>query len=378
MKFFSYSTSAVLVLSLVILACVEPYFPGETSGNPDLLVVDGFLNASSNSSRVVLSRTVPLVSEADPAPVSQAIVSIEEEGGGKFTLMEGDAGVYSGTVNVNTSRRYRLTIRSAGRDYSSSWEEVFITPPIEEIAFRPGDETLDIMVNTSDPTGKNKYFRWTFAETWEYFSPYYSGYEILPNEDIVERTVPISRCWRTDPAFRIFIASSDQLTSNVIRNFTLSRIPRTSIKISSRYSVSVRQFAISESAYTYLLNLQKTTESLGGLFDPMPGRVIGNISSSNPSEPVIGYFNAGTVDEKRIFVTPRDLPERFVQYRGPFCEYDTLMLSDRREWPSGPLLLFPVYSMTGQFPIGYTAAETNCADCRVLGGGTITKPEFWP
>src|SRR5699024_5022852 len=107
------------------------------------------------------------------------------------------------------------------------------------------------------------------------------------------------RCWYNDNSSKILIGTSREFTSNVIQNATLISIPVESIKISLRYSINVQQIALTEEAYTYWLGLYKTTENVGGLFDPMPAQVIGNISGlSDPNETVVGFFSGATISEK--------------------------------------------------------------------------------
>ena len=60
--------------------------------------------------------------------------------------------------------------------------------------------------------------------------------------------------------------------------------------------------------YEYLQDLQRVTESVGGLFDSQPYEILGNIRSMDPSIPVLGFFSAGFINEKRTFVRFSDLP----------------------------------------------------------------------
>jgi hypothetical protein len=142
----------------------------------------------------------------------------------------------------------------------------------------------------------------------------------------------------------------------------------------------VKQVALSEEGYNYWLNLYKTTENVGGLFDPMPGQVIGNIVNvQDPSEIVVGFFSAATVQEQRIFIDKDDLPERYSTYLSPQCLIDSIMLEDLRKYPDTKLLISTIYSQGG-FPVllGYTSTENSCIDCRTYGGGKLEKPDFWP
>ena len=57
--------------------------------------------------------------------------------------------------------------------------------------------------------------------------------------------------------------------------------------------------------YRYWNQIKKINESQGSLFDIQPGIVVGNIRSvENPTETVLGYFDAGVIKTKRVFFVP--------------------------------------------------------------------------
>jgi hypothetical protein len=118
---------------------------------------------------------------------------------------------------------------------------------------------------------------------------------------------------------------------------------------------------------------------VGGLFDPLPSEVNGNLRSiSHPSEKVIGFFSGGTVHEMRRYLSRKELPEEklplFLNNMN-FCPLDTIPLSDVGRIPTGSSLVGAIYSQAGGI-IGYTSSIQQCIDCRVFGG-TTTKPGFW-
>jgi hypothetical protein len=140
----------------------------------------------------------------------------------------------------------------------------------------------------------------------------------------------------------------------------------------------VQQQTLTTEGYNYWSNLQKSTEQLGGLFDPLPSEVSGNIHCiSNPSEKVIGFFSGGSTEEKRIFLLPRQLPEGmgYYNYRNPNCIADTILLADIPATDPATLLIDGIYP-PGRMLIGYTTSYASCIDCKYLGGVT-QRPDFW-
>jgi hypothetical protein len=158
-------------------------------------------------------------------------------------------------------------------------------------------------------------------------------------------------------------------------------IPGESSKIARRYSVQVEQRVLSKEAYDFWVALQKTTESLGGLFDPLPSQVIGNLWSNNPNaaEPVLGYFSGGSAPRQRIFIDFVDLPSNILSvYRPRYCgdeDVSPVFNAVLRSLLKSTLLIDPIY-VQGVGVVGYTTADNACIDCRIFGG-TTKRPDFW-
>jgi hypothetical protein len=374
-------------LFLMALSCVEPYAPPEISGNPDFLVVDGFLNATSSSCSVRLTRAVAISSDAGFAevvedPSNPIEVWLEDEQGSQLALSRISVGLYEGSsLPIDINRKYRLVVDvPPSEKYASDFVAVRITPAIDDIFFEATEEEVKIFLNTSDASGSSNHYRWTWDETWEYTTPYYSMYKIVNGKDEPRpESEQIYRCYRTDASQKIMVASSTELNSDAIRNFEIQQVARSSQKLQYRYSLNVKQMALTEEAYTYWYNLYKTTENVGGLFDPMPGEVRGNFQSvKSSSSKAIGFFSASTVEEKRIFIATADLPLDYNNFRQHFCEKDTVLLEDIPFVEDGRLLIGPVYATGFPVLIGYTSSDVPCIDCRRLNGGVTEKPSFWP
>lgn len=376
--------SASCILSLLALGCIEPYTIEGVRADLKYLVVDGFINASEKTCSVRLSRSVSLNDEHIPPGEAGAIVSVRSEDGGEFFLTEqegDDAGVYvAGEIAVIPDQNYKLHIvLGNGRQYESTFIRIERAAQIASLIWIAGDDEIDIHVSTVPNSSSTQFYRWRLEESWQYNAPRSSNMIIRDGRpNAREPHESVFTCYRTDPSYNILIGSSQNLTSNVIRNYIVQSVSTSSIRLSMLYRIMVRQYALSEEAYTFWLNLYKTTENTGGLFDPMPGQVTGNIKCvSDPSEPVIGYFSGSTVEEKAIWISRYDLPRGYVTYRAPLCPPDTLGLDQIGGLREGTPLVDAVFSPFGSL-IGYTFASPSCVDCRVYGGGTTNKPHFWP
>lgn len=373
----------IFIIVLIGMGCVEEYPPPVADGAVDFLVVDGSINSTTGSVEVILTRAIALDSQDAPPPELNAQLQIEDDNGMVYSLGDYGSGVYrKDNFIIEDNTAYRLSIKRAdGRTYYSEYVSMKNTPPIDSIVWSPSrlrDEIL-IQINTHDDANNTRYYQWTFEETYEYTSPFLSLYKYengmvvdIPREDYV------NRCWKSLLSTKIIIASSEELNNDIISNFVVHRIPVGSQELSIKYSILVKQRALTNEAYTYWLNLQQTTENLGGLFDPQPGRVNGNISSvSNPNEPVIGYFDIAAIQEKRIFIASTDLPSDLRTRRDLMgCTVDSVSVQDVGNVGQigGLALVGPIEE--GVTIVGYTYSRIGCTDCR-LQGGALTKPLFW-
>jgi len=366
----------ILFIVLMHFGCVEPYNPPAIEELVDLMVVDGFIDASSNAADVRLSRATPLSETGAGTPEQFAAVAIEDDEGNSFPLNEVEPGKYVlSHGDFSFSKKYRVVIVSQNsKNYHSDFIELTRTPSIDSVNWKPGFQHrgIDIHVNTHDDLRKTQYYQWTFEETWEYTASYPTSFRIK-NGVVLPIEEDLYHCWSSDASTEILVGSTVQLSADVIREFRLLSIPVPSLRLSYRYSMLVKQRALSKEAYDFYFQLKKTTESLGGLFDPMPAQVLGNMHSDNPDEPVLGYFSGGETAENRIFIALTDLPRDLIDLPRYSCPVDSVTVE---EIPTTSDIVL-INSYGPREILGYTTAyDRNCMDCRDEGG-SITMPDFW-
>lgn len=371
----------IMLVMWIFTSCIEPYDPPVDPGDINLLVVDGYLNASSGIATVKLSRTQPVKGDEAVPVETGSTLSIEDSNGGTYFLSEESAGLYRGTVAITPENLYRLNIQTAGgRQYASEFITLLQTPAIDSLTWSIKNDGVEIAVNTHDPSGISRYYRWKCEETYQYHADFNSLFIFAGNDvDLRPMSESIFACWKAAELTDIKINSTSHLKESVVSRFPLILIPHGSIRISVKYSALVQQQALTEDAYAYWLSLERSTEHLGGLFDPLPSEVVGNIRSmNNPTETVIGYFGGGTVQEARIFIERSQLPKEVTGSSNfsPYCELDSVYLNELAEIhrPS-TLLVNAFYSLIGTLA-GYTTTTVSCADCRSRGG-TTKRPDFW-
>jgi hypothetical protein len=367
-------------MMLLALSCTEPFDPPVTDQEVNILVVDGFLNATSKTITVKLNYARPLASTEPYTPEQQARVFLEPDIGAGIQLAQTQPGVYKLEqlqTNINNSYRLRITLNN-GKEYASEPVRVLRTPPIDSVTWRATDTGVNILVNAHDDTNQTRFYQWNFVETWQYNAPQFSSY-ILENGFVRlrEPSEQLFTCWNEQPSTSIIVHNTTRLVADVVRDFSVNFIPAGSEKISNKYSILVQQHAISREAHDFWNQLKQTTENLGGLFDPQPGRIFGNMRClTDPDEPVLGYFQAAEVTEQRMYLTFLELP-RELRNTGfnESCRPDSVSVENvSRINPQIYHLVNAVYE--GLSIVGYTYTRHPCADCR-FQGGTLTKPAWW-
>jgi len=381
MKFSTYITS-LFYLILIFTNCIEEFNP-TAQEYENLLVVEAFLSNNDEPFEVRLSRSVPIDTSV-LIPESGATIRLIEEFGETYNLVEvGYNGiyVYPGNINVEIGKSYQIHLFTQdGKQYESSPVTMRATPEIDSVSFvyeeKPSADLkgVQIYLNTHDDENNTWYYRWEWDETWEFYTPYRSDH-VFENGQIFIREDNINRCWKSSNSTSIEISTSKKLSQDIISEFPLLYVSTESDRLGDKYSLNVKQYALSEESYNYWIELQKITESLGSLFDPQPSIVYGNIHNVNDdTEVVLGYFDASSVTEKRIFIRRSDLPPIRIPDYYQHCE-DSIVTRNMVQpmIDFGWMLAYESQDEFGGFI--YIMSSPVCIDCTFAG--TNIKPEFW-
>lgn len=382
------------ILPLIVCAyvgistCKAPYSPKPVSGSAGYLVVEGMINTSADSTIFRLSRTVQISSGIDSSAVTGAQVSVENSSNASYPLSEIGKGIYaSANLGLDSTQQYRLHIKTSdGKEYLSDLVQSKPTPPIDSVGFATSNTGMQLYVNTHDPKGTSRYYRWDYQETWEFHAKYLSSFMISGNAVVQRPTGQLKYyCFANHVSSSVILGSSAKLSKDLIYQQPIQFINATSEKIEMRYSILVKQYALTQDAYNYWQNLKKNTEQLGSIFDAQPSQMQSNIHCvSNPDEPVVGYISAGSVSQKRVFIDNSELPQTWVPSYPYVCTQDSMWfckLPSCINEVAQDLIPNPgAYQPTQQFYInsaleGYLASSPECTDCTLRG--TQQTPVFW-
>ncbi|MDO1449314.1 DUF4249 domain-containing protein [Rhodocytophaga aerolata] len=369
------------LLAMLTGSCVDPYNPPAIAAAESYLVVEGFINSGSDPSVFTLSRTRKQANAGNFIPEVDAQVSIEGENGERYTLAEQTEGTYaSSSLTLNPTTRYRIHILTQRKEYASDYVPVKSTPPIDSVTWTLAQDGIQLFVTTHDPENNTRYYRWDAEETWEYVSAFFSNYQYKDKQMFVRYDDDlIFTCWRSDQTKQIYLGSSARLTDDVIYKQPIMFTPVATGKLMEKYSILVKQYALSQQGFEYWQILEKNTESTGSIFDAQPSQLQGNIHClTNPQEPVIGFVDASSIQQKRIFIVGRSLPFRTINIGYETCDLDTVPNTPQHledKFGDGYFVpVNPIGSSSGI--IAYTYSINQCVDCREKGG-TTSKPDFW-
>ena len=372
----------------VIVGCKKPYNPTIINSPNNYLVVEGVIDSGPDSTIIKLSRTVNLSGKTSSSPELNAVVTVESDQSASYALQEAGNGKYGlPALNLNGTSKYRLRIKTInGSEYVSDLEAVEVNPPIDSVGFKIQGSGIQLYVNTHDPNSNTRYYRWDYQETWQFHAKYGSSY-ITDGTKIVSRSAAqqIYGCFGNDTSSTIILGSSAKLSQDVIYQSPLTQIESTSEKLETKYSILVRQYALTSDSYSFWSNLKKNTEQLGSIFDAEPSTINGNIHCvNNPSEPVIGYISVTQIQQKRIFISNSQLPTSWFPVYPYTCDLDSNLLC-RGPLCENQVAAFLIPNNSSQIPVeaiapkgfvlGYTGSAPFCVDCTLRG--TKTQPAFW-
>lgn len=181
MKTFKY----LLLIILMLTGCVVQFVP-EAGDYKDYIVVDALITDQNNTYKIEISKTAPLGETFSRLPVTGGQVTITDDLGNNFQFTEALSGQYisdSLAFRGQVGRSYTLHIKADGHQYESMPVEMKPVPPIDSLYAEIIDNNTyefgkivqgyQVYLDTHDPTNECKFFRWDFAETWEFHIPYF-------------------------------------------------------------------------------------------------------------------------------------------------------------------------------------------------------------
>ena len=378
---------AIALVALGIQRCVEPFNPPITNYS-DLLAISGTLTDEPGTQTITVSRTTSYI-DSTYIPENGCSVTVINDKGNIVAYSEKGNGKYVAEFTrdeLQYGTAYKLRVIDNGGDvYESDYQTLNPAPDIDSLtaSYQPlitaenpeGLKGYQFYVNTSDQSGKTQYYRWSMVETWEYHSPY-TVFAMWDGTLHLNYFFPDNRtvCWMTKEVPGIYTGTTRDMGEDVLRNIKLNYVSTQTDRLMWRYSLLVREYALSAEAYEFWSGLEKQTQQTGGLYESQPYMITGNITCvSQPIKQVLGFFGTSGVSEKRIFVGPAPDPVKQI-----VCSSDTIK-SIRDDLMPYPPSSYPVYMYKFILPSGAfikVASDQQCFDC-LKRGGTNVRPSYW-
>lgn len=375
----------VLFAIIVLLSsCVEKYYPELDSKYENVLVVDGMISNEPGPYYIKVS-LASSVNDPEFLPLSGYNISIIDDAGTTEVLNETMPGVYASATNGIqgiAGRKYKTRIVSPdGKTYQSDFETLKNPVGIDtvyaifEAHSNPGGvfpyEGYQFYLNTKMAQSDTNFFMWRLERSFEYRSDFLISHMYNGRLHTIYNVDSLQTCWKTDKIQQLFTFKTTGLSSPAVTRFPLNYVNTQTRELMERYSLLVKQFTITEKAYTFWNEVREQNSSQGSLYTKLPFQIRGNVyNTETPDEPVFGSFLIAGITEKRIFV---NRPATIFRY--PVCTLEdadyknvgTIYMSHPDEWP-----LYLTTDLNGRraFP------NQDCIDCQ-LRGGTIVKPDFW-
>ena len=398
-----YFSQYYLILVILLSGCIEEFVP-ENLTFENLLVVEATVTDEFKKQEIHLSRTFTFDGEQQFETGAQ--VQLIDENLNEFNFEETAPGTYT-SINdfaIQSNTAYTLKIRTNNNE---QYESTPILLPsnaggITEISYARSTNSnnvpgLDIFVDSFDPTGNSKYYRYEYEETYRIVPPWWRPLEIIVVSDTPPfevATQPRSQeeraCFNTLFSKGIIQTQTNSLSEDRITKFPVKFIPGDTSIVRDRYSILIKQYVQTLEAYTYYNTLNDFSSSESVFSENQPGFLNGNIFSvNNNDEKVLGFFEVASVSSKRIFFNFEDVFPDLVRppYFSECAEFETPFLTDPNDPQFSPLIekiknneIEYVEDNTDFFGNiienqPYFVINRPCGDCTVFGSNN--KPDFW-
>lgn len=362
-----------LVLTVFVHAllsgCVKEYaVPGHKYN--DIVVIDGMLTEKGGAT-VKISHSYDDKKQYTKRGAG-AEVSIICSDGQVTALPEArfDEGTYSCAAEALQSlvgNTYQLKVIYENNTYLSSPEKMLPVADLQDVSFEYADDSSGVWILAS-AEGKNdetRYFSWAYNETWKIRTPY-----------TTERFIDNQICYTSKNSKGIITTTTETLHTNKQIKTRIFFIDFKNERLAMRYSVLLKLQSLSRETHLYMSELQKTNVNNGGLFDPIPLSLAGNIVAESGDIPVIGNFQVSAESEKRLYIDYNDLAAgQKVYWASDYCQLEKTLDTNRVKdllnlgWAI-------MDTVRGQDPGIRLLNYASCFDCTATGG-KVTAPSWW-
>ena len=389
----------MIIISLIVSSCVEQ-IDIQIEDFENAIVVEALITNEFKHQQIKLSNAYSFKDE-HPTAVTNAKVNIIDNQQNTYDFIEVSPGIYRSSIEFSAQPdiEYQLSFTTNnGNSYTSKKTQLPSVTHIDDLyaekeidAF--GNVGVTILVDSYNPNGDSRYYRYEYEETYKIIAPKWSPKDLVVTPsgrvEFSYKTEQERICYKTDISNTIIQKETNNLSEDKVSRFSVRFLNINNPIISHRYSILVKQYVQSIDAYSYFKTLNKLSGSESLFSQTQPGFLSGNITSvEDNNEKVIGFFEVSSVSYKRLFFNYFDIfpeefsPPYFIEciesapsikiFPGELSDLANLIKNgshkyyiDNENYPdplnlnAGPYIVVPV----------------ECGDCRAIGTNQI--PDFW-
>lgn len=364
----------IFLIIFFCIACTEQFHP-QINNNISILVVDGKITTESGPYEIRLFRTVSLDASDTLKPEKEAIITIHDDMGNNDIFLEVSPGIYQNqdpTFTGKIGQTYWIEIETSNGDKFESLPEM-IPPKISIVSIYPEEgekllsdgskiKAVEYYLDAIEPTNNSSYMRWEYKESWEWRSPYR-----LP-----KTTNPSTICYPNANSNNVYIFDGSKLSFKKFNHLSSTFITNEEVKLNYQYFLKVSMYSVTKDCYKFWEQIKQSIEENGSLYNVTPSNATGNILPCNSNSPVLGYFEASSVDHKHITNSISDFSMKFPSFP-PDCED---IIIRRKEGRPDENIFHIVNSWMEGEAIVFQVRFNYCYDCNVKY--SPNKPSFWP
>jgi len=346
----------VIFFCLFLSSCISPIdFPIPNS-EKEIFVEASFTDIPGKN-KVVISYTSDL--DENIEAISGASVWITSDLNETITFNEVNEGIYktNSQIKGQAGTTYILNIELLDGTKIQSFPEMLspphkidsvygrvVTIPSEEDGYF--DKGVQLFVDSKSIDGSIMNIRYDIQEYYVYrlskSSEFIVTHDLCPNDNL-PRPVCYKdssnrssiNCYRQGIVSQIEVTTTNGLIDNIVSEYPLRFINESDDELEYEYTFKLRQFSISNRAYSYYKRLKEQNESAGSLFDRQRGNISGNLYNVENTKSIFGYFEVASVDQITRTFYQRDYnDEGFRPVPGLFS------CSEEFELPSSSLVDF--------------------------------------
>ncbi len=332
----------ITLLALAFQSCIKRINVDTRTEKP-ILVVEGSITTDTVPYRVRLTYSGPFTSTRDLTDEQlekNAIVTIEDDEANATPLIYKDSGIYVSTDPSyigKVGRSYHVNILlKDGTRFISRPETIKPVQPISAVnANFMMDFSIElptylkVSVDTKDPAAEENYYQWKF------YSLVMRETHGIPCGFLC---IKFETCYQEWVDNEIRVLSDQNINGNEIKNQTVGR---TYIYTYGNPYVEIAQLSISREAYQFWNRYQDQLTRTGGILDPLPASIKGNVyNANNDADFALGYFSASSVFRKKVIFIPYGITEYLLD------------ISARSHVPPGWLSCFEYYENALPYPDG--------------------------